>query len=182
MTAAPLGGDQPSTTTPVITGQTTVPPSPVELPNGETAKVAFEDAWQELSHYESGGLVNLSGFSIHMIHGSGVTIDGRAGTWIVGVQQGGTGSILLYNQQSWKQEMWGEAFSQDEIDLKRILQPTRIYEINRETIEKVMTENGAEMSDMDLSDGIYTVYIQSSSGLSTITFNASTGELLSQIV
>jgi hypothetical protein len=77
---------------------------------------------------------------------------------------------------------WGEPFPQTIITFENITLPTQLYETNQKAIEEIMNANGANMSDLDLSDGVYTISIRSSTGLSMIRFNASTGELVSHTV
>jgi hypothetical protein len=168
------------TATPPAGGQTNESGSRIinKTPQDRPAKVNFETAWQELPNYESSGMVNLTGLTLHQIHGMNVAIDGSADTWIVGVQ-GRTSSLLVYDRENWSQVAWGESFTQEIITFDHILLPTQIYESNQKTIKDLMNANGVDVSDMDLSDGIYSISIRTSTGLSIIRFNASTGELLS---
>jgi hypothetical protein len=170
MTAAPPAGNQSNGTGPNVTDNTQ---------REQVVKVAFENAWQELPKYESMGTVNLTGLTIHQIHGTGVAISGTADNWIVGAQQEDKSSLLVYDRESWSQITWGEAFTQNTITFDNILLPTQIYMANQKNIEEIMNANGVQESDMDLSDGMYIISIRSSTGLSMIRFNASTGELLS---
>jgi hypothetical protein len=169
MTAAPPAGEQTNGSSSSIIDKT---------PQDEPAKVTFETAWRELPNYESSGMVNLTGLTLHQIHGMNVAVNGSADTWVVGVQ-GQTSSLLVYDRDSWSQVAWGESFAQEIITFDHILLPTQIYENNQEIIRNLMNANGVDVSDMDLSDGIYTISIRSSTGLSMIRINASTGELLS---
>jgi hypothetical protein len=153
-----------------------------KTPRDEPAKVSFEDAWQELPDYEYSGSVNLTGLTLHQVHGIGVAINGTADTWIVGVQKEETSSLLVYDRESWSQIAWKEAFTQKMITFDNIALPSQIYQANQKKIGDIMNASGTEVSNMDLSDGIYTISIPSSTGLSMIRFNASTGELLSDIV
>lgn len=153
-----------------------------KTPRDEPAKVTFENAWGELPDYELDGTVNLTGLTLHQVHGIGVAINGSADTWIVGVQNRETSSLLVYDQESWSQVAWEETFSQKVITFDHIFLPTQIYEANLKTIGDLMKASGVEESDVDLSDDVYTISVRSSTGLSMIRFNASTGELLSQTV
>jgi hypothetical protein len=163
--------------------QTSGGPSVIDrTPRDEPSKATFENAWQELSYYESIGGINLTGVTIHQIHGTGVDIGGNASSWIVGVQQGDTSSLLVYDRESWRQISWGESFTTQYITFDQILLPTEIYDTNHQTIENVMNTNGVKESDIDLSDGIYTISIRSTNGLSQLRYNATTGDLLSRIV
>jgi hypothetical protein len=151
-----------------------------KTPRGEPAKVSFENAWQELSDYESSGSLNLTNPTLRQIHGINVALNGTADTWIVGVQDKETSSLLVYDRESWSQIAWGEIFTQEIIAFENITLPTELYQTNQKIIGDIMNTNGADVSEMDLSDGVYTISISSSTGLSMIRFNASTGELLSQ--
>jgi hypothetical protein len=171
MTAAPPADGQTDGSGPRIVDRT---------PRDEPAKLSFEDAWQELPNYDYSDVLNLEGLTLHQIHGMGVALNGTADTWIVGVQNETMSSLLVYDRETWNQIAWGEAFSQEIITFENLTLPSQIYQTNQKTIEDIMNANGAEVSDMDLSDGVYTISIPSSTGLSMIRFNASTGELLSQ--
>ncbi|MDD1672971.1 MAG: hypothetical protein LUP99_01000 [Methanomicrobiales archaeon] len=160
--------------------QTSGGPSVIDkTPRDEPANVTFENAWQKLSYYESTGALNLTGVTIHQIYGTGVDARGNASSWIVGVQQGNTSSLLVYDRESWRQVSWGESFTSPYITFDQILLPTEIYDTNSQTIENTMNANGVKDSDIDLSDGVYTISIRSSNGLSQLRYNATTGELLS---
>ncbi len=171
MTAAPPSDGQNGGSGPSIIDKT---------PRDEPAKVAFEDAWQELVDYQYYEGMDLADVTLHQIHGIGVAINGTADSWIVGVQNDFSSSLLVYDRESWSQIAWGENFTQKKILFENITLPTQIYRDNQDPIEDLMNTTGTDVSDMDLSDGVYTISVSSSTGLSMIRINASTGELLSQ--
>ena len=152
-----------------------------KTPRDEPVKVTFESAWQDLPYYESTGTVNLTSLTIHQIHGTGVDAKGYADNWIIGVQQRENSSLLIYDRESWRQIAWGEPFTSPVITFDQMILPTQIYGVNNQSIEEMMNSNGVQESEIDLSDGVYTVSIRTSTGLSQLRYNASTGELLSQI-
>ncbi len=121
----------------------------------------------------------MTNLTLHQVHGTGVALNGTADSWIVGVQREDTSFLIIYDKESWSQMAWGEAFPQEPIILENISQPTQIYETNQKTIGDVMNASEADTSEVDLSNGVYTISVRSSTGLSMIRFNASTGELLS---
>jgi hypothetical protein len=90
--------------------------------------------------------------------------------------------LLVYDRETWKQITWGETYTQDVITFDNITLPTQIYQANQKTIGDIMNKSGTDISNMDLSDGVYTISIPSSTGLSMIRINASTGELLSDTI
>jgi hypothetical protein len=92
MTAAPPGNGPTGGTGPSIIDKT---------PRDEPVKATFENAWRDLPYYEFAG--NLTGFTLHQIHGIGVELNGTADTWIVGVQQEERSALLVYNRESWTQ-------------------------------------------------------------------------------
>jgi hypothetical protein len=122
----------------------------------------------------------VTGLTLHQVHGTGVALNGTANSWVVGVQRENTSFLIVYDKERWNQMAWGEAFPQEPITFENITLPTQIYETHQKTIGDVMNASEADTSEVDLSNGVYTISIRSSTGLSMIRFNASTGELLSQ--
>jgi hypothetical protein len=150
-----------------------------KTPRDGPEKAPFEAAWIDLSWYNSSGTLNLTNMTIHQIHGSTIDAGGNASSWILGIQQENVSSLLVYENEEWRQVAWGEPFTSPVIEVGSILLPTELYEHNHPEIEEAMTANKANESELDLSGEAYTISIRSSTGISLLRFNATTGESLS---
>lgn len=150
-------------------------------PREEPERVAFESAWQSLSDIPIAGSMDHTSLVVHQIHGTGVDSEGKARSWIVGVQKGETHLLVIYDQEIWHQVTWGESFTSPGLSFQQVLLPTELYQNNQETIEDTMNRNGVEESELDLTDGMYTISVHTPTGLSLLRFNATTGESISNI-
>ncbi len=167
------------TNTPAQNGTTSGPSVIDKTPRDGPKKVTFEVAWDDLSWYSSTGTLNLTNMTLHQIHGSAVDSGGNASSWVLGIQRENISSLLIYEKEEWREISWGEPFSSPAINVTSILLPTELYDQHRPEIEGTMATSGANETEMDLSGEIYTIAIRSSTGISLLRYNATTGESLS---
>ena len=142
--------------------------------------ISFDVAQQNLLTYQPDS-TNQSAApkTIYTIHGMDVNESGYAANWIFGVSISNVTELLAYGPGGWIKIPWNTSFPSEEIDVGKIVPPSRLFSQNSAVILNNSSRTIPQRRDLDLKQGIYTLTITSNSTVRTLTFNATTGELIS---
>ncbi|TAJ45386.1 hypothetical protein [Methanofollis fontis] len=134
--------------------------------------IDLAEALAELDMLAAEGMENITDMTIHTITGTGVTADGTAPTWIMGVRKEGETHMLVYSGNGWSGVAWTAPLPEGEIDPETVLMPADLYRIQKEEIGGL-----GETTDLTLEEGVYTVRGHATRP-GTLRFDALTGEVL----
>ena len=149
----------------------------VELP-GSPEAYTLSGALAELDLLGAEGGLNVTGTSIHQVIGSGVDLDGRATSWVLGLQDGEKVRWLTFGFMSWQEISLRAPLPDSATNMTEILSPEELLSADEGAIRPVMERLGADTVDISLAEGIYSITVHSSAGMETLTFRADTGEVV----
>jgi len=145
----------------------------------ETSRISFEVALQNLKDYRTDLLNGAeNGKRIYFILAKDVDDSGNAESWVFGVKNTTTPELLIYNGKSWTVIPWIiTSLPSEEITVDRIVSPANLLSQNKEVI---YTPSSAtpERRDLELQQGIYKLILYSGSTDRILTFDATTGVLI----
>ena len=152
----------------------------VQVSEGSSS-ISFDEAQQNLMEYRPDPTDESTGINtIYYIHGTNVDVSGNASSWIFGVRHSGGTALLSYDRGGWIQIPWNVSLTTEEIDVERIISPGSLFGKNNAVIFSNPSQANTERRDLDLLRGIYTLTITSGSKDRILTFNATTGVLITQ--
>jgi hypothetical protein len=145
----------------------------------ESSYISFDQAHQALLAYMPDP-TNESPVikAVYFIHGTNVDEAGNATGWIFGVRHSGGTGMLAYDRSGWKTIPWNASSLSEPIDVDRIVPPGILFSRNKAVILGNPSPAIPERRDLDFAQGIYRVTINSGSPGRTLSFNATTGELV----
>jgi hypothetical protein len=152
----------------------------VQISEGSPS-ISFDEAQHNLIVYSPDPANESTDIkTIYYIHGTNLDVTGNASSWIFGVRYSGGTALLSYDRGGWIQIPWNASLISEEIDFERIVSPGRLFSQNNAIIFSNTSPTNPERRDLDLIRGIYTLTITSSSKDRILTFNANTGELITE--
>lgn len=141
--------------------------------------ISFDIAQQNLLTYQPDSTSQSAAIkTVYTIHGMNVNESGYAASWIFGVRISNVTELLAYGPGGWIKIPYNISFPSEEIDVGKIVPPGRLFSQNNAVILGNPSRTISERRDLDLKQGIYTLTIASDSTVRTLTFNATTGELI----
>jgi hypothetical protein len=151
--------------------------TPVDLPEppGNSTLAA---AFAELDLLAAEGGLNITGSTVHQVLGSGLSLDGRAASWALGLRQGDEVRWLTFGRGGWNEISLRAPLPAKEVLLDDLLSPEDLLQGQEEAIRPVMARLGADTVDLALAEGVYTITIRTDAGMETLTFRADTGEAI----
>jgi hypothetical protein len=152
----------------------------VQISEGSPS-ISFDEARQNLRLYPPDPTNESTDIkTIYYIHGTNLDVTGNAASWIFGVRHSRGTALLSYDRGGWIQIPWNASLISEEIDVERIVSPGRLFSQNNAVIFSNPSPTDSERRDLDLIRGIYTLTITSGSKDRILTFNATTGELITE--
>jgi hypothetical protein len=151
-------------------------PGPVESPY-----ISFTEAQQNLREYQPDP-ENLSDFIKTIYYFTGIDVDGsgNARSWIFGVGRTNGTEMVAYDRSGWTKIPWTAPAGSKEIVVDNIVSPERLFIQNTALILVNPSMTIPERRDLELNQDIYTLTITSGNTSRILTFNATTGELISK--
>jgi hypothetical protein len=102
---------------------------------------------------------------------------GNATGWIFGVYNGPVTEFLVYDRIGWT-TIENVTLPQEEFTLDTVVSPNFLFSQNRDMIARNSSPEIPERLDLELQRGYYKVIITSGSTTRTLSFNATTGALI----
>ena len=139
--------------------------------------ISFDGAKARLIEYRLNRM-NESGNAtiVHYMRSRDLDEMGNATGWIFGVFNGPDPIFLVYDKTGWT-SIGNATFPSEEIALDSVVSPDFVLKNNKEIISG-NPPVAFERRDMELQQGIYTLTITSNSITRILTFNATTGALI----
>ena len=142
-------------------------------------KVSLDDALSALTVAEKNGDIDVTGMTIRQVFGYGVDSSGLAGTWVLGMAGGGKTALLSYSEGEWKSiDMPNLNLPDGEVKIDQLISPQDLFKKNLIPIVKEMNRLTVGEADLTLDQDTYQIIIHSASESSTLSFSATTGELI----
>ena len=147
----------------------------------ESPYISFNAARQNLAEYRPDPANESTAIkTIYYIHGTNLDVSGNASSWIFGVRYTGGTELLAYDRSGWIKIPWNAPPLSQEIDVDKIVSPGSLFSQNSAVILSTSSPANPERRDLELIRGAYTLTITSGSKDRILTFNATTGELITQ--
>jgi len=151
--------------------------TPIDLPESPEA-CTLAGALAELDLLGAEGGLNVTGTSVHQVLGTGVSLDGRATSWALGLEDGDEVRWLTFGTLGWKEITLRAPLSTEEVNITGVLSPEELLRDQEGVLRPVMTSLNADTVDISLAEGVYTVTVRSDAGMETFVFRADTGEVI----
>ena len=143
----------------------------------ETSRISFEEAKQKLEEYRIHETANEK--TVYYIIAKDVDESGNATSWVFGINQGAEARLLVYDRTGWTVFPWSTRVP-EEIALDHVISPNTLFKQNNAVIITSPSPAGSDRRDLELKEGAYTLTIYSGNTNRILTFNATTGALISQ--
>jgi len=144
----------------------------------ETSRISFEEAKQKLEEYQI--KETTDGKTVYYIIAKDVDESGNATSWVFGINQGAGARLLVLDRTGWTVFPWSTRVPEI-IALDRVVSPNTLFTQNKAAILTSVSQTGTDRRDLELQQGTYTLTIYSGSTNRILTFNATTGALMTQI-
>jgi hypothetical protein len=145
---------------------------------GEYSRIGFEEARQNLGEYQSASVNEAgNGKKVYFMLGRDLDEWGNATIWIFGVSGINGQEFLVYDRAGWT-TIENVALPSEQLFLDAIVTPDNLLKQNRAVIFSNPSSGVPERRDLELQKGVYTLTIVSGSSTKSLTFNATTGALI----
>ena len=145
-----------------------------------TSRIGFEEAYQNLKDFRIDSLsVSPENKRIYYILARDVDDSGNAVSWVFGVNYGTGDRLLIYEKSGWTVfPNSNPTLSSEEILIDRIVSPGNLITSNNAIIARTLSSTIPDRKDLELQDGIYKLNVYSGNSGKVLTFNATTGVLI----
>jgi len=144
----------------------------------DTTLISFEEATENLFEYRSSELNEpVNAKTVYYMRSKGVDGSGNATGWIFGVYKGQEAVFLVYDKTGWT-TIANATLPSEEIVLDKVVSPVFLFNKNKEVIARDLSTAIPVRNDLELQRGIYKLTITSGSKTRVLTFNATTGALI----
>jgi uncharacterized protein YxeA len=145
---------------------------------GESSRIGFEEAKQNLRDYQSGSM-NETGNEKKVYFMLSRDLDelGNATSWIFGVSGINGQEFLVRDRAGWT-TIEKVTLPSEQIFLDTIVTPENLLKQHKAAIFSNPSPGVPERRDLELQRGVYTLTIVSGSSTKSLTFNATTGALI----
>jgi len=145
-----------------------------------SSRISFEEAYQNLKDYRvDSSSVSPDNKRIYYILARDVDDSGNAMSWVFGVNNGMGDRMLIYEKSGWTVFPNSKStLPSEEIHIDRIVSPSNLITTNKAIIAKSLASTIPDRKDIELQEGIYKLNIYSGNAGKVLTFNATTGVLI----
>ena len=145
-----------------------------------SSRISFEEAYQNLKDYRvDSSSVSPDNKRIYYILARDVDESGNAMSWVFGVNNGMGDRLLIYEKSGWTVfPNSNPTLPSNEILIDSIISPGNLITTNKEIIAKTLASTIPDRKDLELQEGIYKLNVYSGNAGKVLTFNATTGVLI----
>lgn len=141
-------------------------------------RVSFEEALADPAFREGGDPSGAGALVVYQVNGAGVDESGSARSWIFGIREKGEAYLRIYNANGWERIPWDGPLPEQPVDLTAVISPTELYRQQAAVIREEMEKGNVSVTDLDLAGSVYSVKIRAGTGISVLSFNSGTGEMI----
>lgn len=154
------------------TGCTT--PTVLEKEDSVEVEISLDQAIDVMKSYGSGETV-LPDAHIYYLKGTGITANGTAEEWSLGVRRENETFFFVLNRWGNSKVPWAGPLPEEEIIIGHFLFPDELFN-DRPLLIQDLTEGGTRRIDeLELRSGVYTLTVRTDTGLKEHRFYARTG-------
>lgn len=139
--------------------------------------ISFDEARQKFENYYS-----AEKLPVYYIFSRDVDSSGNALSWLFGVHRNTGTELLMYDRTGWKTIPWNATLPSEEVMLDKVISPGTLFSQNKGVIFGASSTPVTERRDLVLKQGMYTLTISSGNASRTLSFNATTGVLITSNV
>jgi hypothetical protein len=144
----------------------------------ESQRINFEKVKTELVAYRLNFINDpITSKTVYYMRSRDMDESGNATGWIFGVYRGSEAEFLVYDQTGWT-TIRNATLPSEKIVLDTIVSPDFLFKQNKELISGNPSPAIPERRDLELQRGVYKLTITSGSNNRILTFNATTGALI----
>jgi hypothetical protein len=144
----------------------------------DSSLISFEEAKEKLVEYQINNLIEpVNGKKVYYLRSRDVDGSGNATGWTFGIYNGNEAEFLVYDRTGWT-TIANATLPSEEIVLDKIVSPGRLFSQNKAVLAGNPSLAIPEQRDIELQRGIYKITITSGNAGRIITFNATTGALI----
>jgi hypothetical protein len=147
-----------------------------------SSRISFEEAYQNLKDYRvDSSSVSPDNKRIYYILARDVDDSGNAMSWVFGVNNGMGDRLLIYEKSGWTVFPNSKStLPSEEILIDRIVSPGNLITTNKAIIAKALATTIPDRKDIELQEGIYKLNVYSGNAGKVLTFNSTSGALITQ--
>ena len=142
--------------------------------------ISFEEVKQKFEEYISSNSP-VDKLPVYYIFSRDVDSSGNAITWLFGVRQSTGTELLMYDRAGWKIIPWNAILPSEEIILNQVVSPNTLFIKNKDVIFGASSHSIQERRDLELKQGVYTLTITTENTSRILTFNATSGALITKV-
>jgi len=140
--------------------------------------ISFEEAKAKLVEYRLNDLNEpVNSKTVYYMRSKEADGTGNATGWIFGVYSGGEAEFLVYDRTGWT-TIANATLPSEEIVLDSVVSPGSLFSQKKAVISGNPSLAIPERQDIELQRGIYKITITSGSTTKILSFNATTGALI----
>ena len=145
-----------------------------------SSRISFEEAYQNLKDYRiDSSSVSSDNKRIYYILARDVDDSGNAMSWVFGVNSDMGSRLLIYEKSGWTVFPNSKStLPSEEILIDRIVSPGNLITTNKAIIAKALATTIPDRKDIELQEGIYKLNVYSGNAGKVLTFNSTTGVLI----
>jgi hypothetical protein len=144
----------------------------------DSSPISFEEAQEKLVEYQINNVNEpVNGKKVYYMRSRDVDGSGNATSWTFGIYNGNETEFLVYDGTGWT-TIANATLPSEEIVLDKIVSPGHLFSQNKAVLAGNPSPAIPEQRDIELQRGIYKITITSGSASRILTFNASTGALI----
>jgi hypothetical protein len=136
-------------------------------------------AENEVNTYQPYPSVNRTNQTLHYIRATNLNGAGDATSWVFGIREDNMTTIYTYDRNGVVRIPWDAGLPAQEINLSTVLSPSELIASARIQIPVINSSQVQTGVILELMDGDYAITYPLGNSPQTITFNATTGALIS---
>lgn len=149
-------------------------------PTDESSHISFEDAKASLMDFRSHAMnTSANPDSVYYMRSRDLDASGNASAWVFGVDNGREAMFLIYDSTGWT-TIPDVTLPDEEFTLDSIVSPALVFKQNTDAILGTSTPAFPVRRDIELQRGMYKLTITSDNSSRSLTFNATTGMLITE--
>ena len=144
----------------------------------DNSHISFEEAKAKLVEYRLNNLNEpLTANSVYYLRSRDMDGSGNATGWTFGIYNRNKSEFLVYDRTGWT-TIANATLPSEEIFLDKVVSPGSLFSQNKAAISGIPSLAIPERRDIELQRGIYKLTITSGSTTRILSFNATTGTLI----
>jgi hypothetical protein len=147
----------------------------------ESTRISFETAQQKLKEYRAVSFneSSINKEKLYYILAKDVDDQGKATSWIFGVNQGAGSRLLIFDTTGWTNiNLNNSELPSEEIVIDHIVPPSNVFSENKAAIIGNAPLPTPELREIELKGDIYTLTITSGGTVRTLKFNSISGAMI----